>query len=302
MKRHGYQKIPDNPEHEGEQNGSISSWVWILVGLSLSLIVGTIVVMTYIPCWVEDTVVGYYSALKTPFIRNSNLVQSQRPVISTGSYRVVLVGDSLVNRPFIQHNLGGKIQEYLPEYLLDIKNCGVDGAKIETTRNSSLSNCVLPAEPDAVILFWHSDASDVDEASLPDATVGGLHDAYRENVLSVIETLQAKADFVALSSTGVCGETKAAWGQPNSERFNQKTPILNLYTDMNREIADLTGIPFINVREAFLDAVPWYQLCYRYCVTYDGEHENERGTRIVARLFADALRPWLQRKRPVLSN
>lgn len=80
---------------------------------------------------------------------------------------------------------------------------------------------------------------------------------------------------------------------PHSERFIKKEASLKIYNSMNEDVAAHFGIPFINVRKAFLNKIPFYQLCYKHCVTYDGEHENERGTIIVAKLFSDVLSAWL---------
>ena len=60
-----------------------------------------------------------------------------------------------------------------------------------------------------------------------------------------------------LSGPGVCGETKAALFQPSTERFHRKTEILDRYMAMNIELAKEAGVPYINVRKAFLQAIPW---------------------------------------------
>lgn len=74
--------------------------------------------------------------------------------------------------------------------------------------------------------------------------------------------------------------------------------MLDDYKAMNVQAAKSAGIPYIDIRQAFLDFIPSYQLCYSLCVTYDGEHENERGTVIVARLFASSLSQWLSTLKP----
>ena len=38
---------------------------------------------------------------------------------------------------------------------------------------------------------------------------------------------------------------------------------------------------------------PIFQLCYTYCITYNGEHESERGALVIAKLFAEAFSKWL---------
>lgn len=98
--------------------------------------------------------------------------------------------------------------------------------------------------------------------------------------------------YVALAGVGVLGEGKKLFA-PHSDRFIQKESMLNTYNKFNENIANTMGVPFIDVRKAFLSKVPFYQLCYKHCVTYDGEHENNRGADIVAKLFADSLSYWL---------
>ena len=80
---------------------------------------------------------------------------------------------------------------------------------------------------------------------------------------------------------------------PDEERFFDKEPMLDAYTIMNKQVASSFKIPYIDVRAAFLAYVPWFQLCYSLCVTFDGEHENERGTKIVSKMFAQTLSEWL---------
>ena len=80
---------------------------------------------------------------------------------------------------------------------------------------------------------------------------------------------------------------------PKQDRFHNKEVALDWYTALNKETAASLDVPYIDIRQAFLDFIPSYQLCYSLCVTYDGEHENERGTVIVAKLFAKSLSTWL---------
>ena len=208
----------------------------------------------------------------------------------------MLLGDSLINKPFQLFDLGGKIASLVPEYNLEITNCGFNGAKVFAIRNVSLYECAIPATPDVVIIFFHSDASDVDLASMQTTIVSDLDMNYRINLGVVIDVLQKDGSLVALSSTGVLSETHAALFQPNTQdRFHNKWPIMRRYTGINLDVAAEFGIPFINIRQAFLDYVPWYQLCYAWCVTYDGEHENERGTKIVAKLFASTINDMLSK-------
>lgn len=69
--------------------------------------------------------------------------------------------------------------------------------------------------------------------------------------------------------------------------------MLKLYNSMNENIARSFSIPFIDVRRTLSKKIPFFQLCYKNCVTYDGEHSNERGALVIAKLFAEVLSKWL---------
>ena len=97
---------------------------------------------------------------------------------------------------------------------------------------------------------------------------------------------------MALGGPGVLGEGHKFFA-PKPGRFHNKEAALNWYTTLNKETAASLDVPYIDIRQAFLDFIPSYQLCYSLCVTYDGEHENNRGTIIVAKLFAKSLSTWL---------
>lgn len=91
---------------------------------------------------------------------------------------------------------------------------------------------------------------------------------------------------------GILGEGMKVFA-PKSERFKKKEGPLKIYNKMNEDAAADLGIPFINVRKAFLKKVPFYQLCYKHCVTFDGEHQNDRGAIIIAKMFSDVISAWL---------
>lgn len=113
----------------------------------------------------------------------------------------------------------------------------------------------------------------------------------KESLITPINSVTVGA-FVALAGSGVLGEGAKLFA-PNSDRFIKKEAMLNSYNSINQDIASALHIPFINVRKKFLEKVPFYQLCYKNCITVDGVHENERGALIVAKLFSDILSTWL---------
>jgi hypothetical protein len=51
---------------------------------------------------------------------------------------------------------------------------------------------------------------------------------------------------------------------PKSDRFTKyKTDMLNAYREINKEIAAQYDCPYIDMRQAFLDAIPSYRLNYK---------------------------------------
>jgi hypothetical protein len=111
--------------------------------------------------------------------------------ITNNTLRIVLLGDSLINRPYELYNLSEKIQSYISQYdySYDISNCGFNGQMIATIRSGPLVSCALPKEPHAVIVFWDSDCSNVSEYDMSDNEVAILRAAYKANVAYVIETI-----------------------------------------------------------------------------------------------------------------
>jgi len=60
-----------------------------------------------------------------------------------------------------------------------------------------------------------------------------------------------------------------------------------------QQIAADHGIPHLNLHAALLARIPATQLLYDGCVTIDGEHMNNRGAWISARLMGTVIGPWL---------
>ena len=54
----------------------------------------------------------------------------QESLYSNKTFKIALLGDSLINKPYIMFNLAGRIQAYLPGYHLELTNCGSNGAVI----------------------------------------------------------------------------------------------------------------------------------------------------------------------------
>jgi len=259
--------------------------------VTILLIVSSIIVIsliTLIPCIIGESI-------NSVFHYNSEELASfyeQKDGFSNKTYKVVLLGDSLIGKPFERFELDQKIKAYLPKYNLDIIKCAENGARIAGIRDYIMPECALPETPDAVILFWDSDCSDVNEGNMNSEGVDKTRTAYYAGVVNTISKLTQTGVFVAIAGPGVLGEGAKLFA-PKEERFQNKEDMLDDYSAMNKQVANLFKIPYIDIRAAFKAYIPPYQLCYSLCVTLDGEHENERGTKIVAKHFADTLGLWL---------
>jgi len=212
------------------------------------------------------------------------------PSLGSSSYYVALIGDSLLNKPCGEHNLIGKIQALLPDYSLTFENYANNGAKIA----SVLSNLppVIATSPDAYVLFWDSDCSDINEMKLSQEAIDAVRLAYTNNLIEVIEQILATGSYLMVMGPEVLGEGMV--GLPG--RFWGKTTMLDDYREINRDTCETYGVDYIDVRKAFLDKIPFYHVYYKWYLTQDGEHENERGTQVVAELIANSLRDnWLSK-------
>lgn len=71
--------------------------------------------------------------------------------------------------------------------------------------------------------------------------------------------------------------------------------MLNAYRLLVENATQTAGIPYIDIRQSFLEALPpctpfsWW----RGVVTEDGEHPNQAGTVIEATLFAEQVNEWI---------
>ena len=149
--------------------------------------------------------------------------------------------------------------------------------------------------PHAVILYWDSDISNIDESSMSNAAIASLRKNYTDNVFYVInevltfKTLSGVTPVMALAGPGLLGE--AGVGLPSE--FYNKTTMLEAYKAINVNATRHFGIPYIDMRSALLAARPPEWVLYRGWVTQDGEHPNRRGALIEAQLFAKEINIWL---------
>lgn len=138
-------------------------------------------------------------------------------------------------------------------------------------------------DPDGVILFWDSDVSNYDESTMTDEDVKELRYNYTLNLISVTQEILSSGSLLAISGPEVLGEG-----------INEiKSSMLNDYREINKQVAADYKLPYIDMRQAFLDDCPDDWSIYGHYDTEDGEHPNDRGTDIEADLFAKQSNEWL---------
>ena len=161
-------------------------------------------------------------------------------------------------------------------------------------------------QPQAVILFWDSDCSDIDEEHLNPKEKQALRETYRSNLLAVSSKILAQGSLLAIAGPELLGEgpkmLDSYWYQHRHGTYLSKTAMLNDYRVINEEVAlQLKSVPYIDIRKAFLDAIPEWSY-NSGCVTLDGEHPNNFGAIIEANLFSYIINQWLRLSRPTMCN
>jgi hypothetical protein len=220
-------------------------------------------------------------------------------------FRVLFYGDSLIGWPYEMESLEGKIRSYLPDYDLKLnfqyyfgKGIGFLKEQLASTL-SSAKEAMGGGGIDAVILFWDTDASDTDWMSMSSSEKAAFREKYYADLTYVIKYIKHQN----VSSTAIAGPLVDGEGPLfapinfNGVRydFNTFTKMYEEYRIINRAMCSVYQMPYIDVRQAFLDNIPATRLAFDNCLTIDGEHENDRGTSIVAKLFAETIFGFLNK-------
>ena len=193
---------------------------------------------------------------------------------------IVLLGDSLINRPCEMFNLSvllSNLTEPPPGVSLVFVNSGDNGEEIASILARTPS-VLAQYNPWAVILFWDSDCSNIDESKLTPQQVQQLRANYSANLLATERLILAATPRLAVAGPELLGEGPI--GLP--DRFANKTQMLDDYRVLTRAAADAVEVPYIDMRAAFMAEIPPWWLIYAGWCTIDGEHPNDRGTRIEA--------------------
>ncbi len=211
-----------------------------------------------------------------------------------GVERVVFVGDSLVNRSDQDHGLLGLVRRTIershPGLALDLVNSGVNGDCVADIR-TRLAEDVLALRPAAVVLYWDSDAADVEDAGESPARSRSLRAAYERDLAAVLAALREAVPHVIVSGPTLFGE------RPRGR--NPKDHVLDSYAEINRRVCHAHQVVWIDTRRAAFDWLGEHAQGRERdsgYLTEDGEHLNRAGTELVAAEMAHAIGRWLSRR------
>ena len=210
------------------------------------------------------------------------------------SAKVVLyIGDSLLNRPFQKFCSAGMVQRRLSDHKMLFWNKAQDGSTIASSY-SRLSDG-LAHNPQAVVLLWDSDASDVDESVLTSDEVVALRAEYVATLRAFVNTTLSypSVEYMVMSGPVVYG-SEGTLLRP--DRFDDKADVYDEYREMNKQVCSDYSIDYIDARTSFLSAIPFYWRFYKWWISIDGEHFNYRGTIIWTNLLVERLQTgWLEK-------
>lgn len=206
-----------------------------------------------------------------------------------GKMHLCLLGDSLINKPFHHFDLAGRINSHLT-YPMNITNYGVNGNEIHdiaARTKTALADSGNP--PDALILFWDSDCSNVAEFRQSDEQIAQTRAWYVANLTWVINTtLSSGVKYMAVAGPGFLKENFFL----APRHFWHKNNMLDDYRELNRQTAAQFNVTYLDVRHNMIESLAWYWQYMAWYLTVDGEHLNARGVRHVSKIFGDEINRW----------
>jgi hypothetical protein len=127
-----------------------SSKFLLIVGSIFTAII-SVALLLLLPCPTGALInwVFKFRAINPPIPSNPD----QELLFKDRTFKIALLGDSLINKPFKSFQLQEKIKAYLPGYNFEMINCGINGAQIGEDEEhlqpivlcSSHNNNILPA-------------------------------------------------------------------------------------------------------------------------------------------------------------
>jgi lysophospholipase L1-like esterase len=218
-----------------------------------------------------------------------------RAPAAPGVERIVFVGDSLVNRSDAEHHLLEHVRERLarahPGRAFELVNKGVNGDCIAEIRARLVAD-VGALEPSVVVLYWDSDAADVETANEPPQRAARLRSAYERDLTAVLHGLRGLTSRVIVSGPTLQGEL------PHGS--NPKDGVLDAYAEINRRLCHRHHATWVDTRQAAFRWLRQNAATPREAgrLTEDGEHLSAAGAALVAERLAAAISHHLGRPVP----
>ena len=196
------------------------------------------------------------------------------PPVAPGVVRIVFVGDSLVNRSSEDHGMLDLVRTELsarwPGRAFELVNAGENGDCIADIR-ARLDSDVLALDPAAVVLYWDSDAADVEDHDETPARAAALRTAYERDLDAVLAALRARTSHVVVAGPTLMGE--------RAPGTNDKDHVLDVYAAINHRLSHAHNVTWVDTRHAAFD---WLHRRRKgtadtRLLTEDGEHLNDSG-------------------------
>ena len=179
---------------------------FVVAAIFFTSLIALLAIKSFGPCS-YNTVLSFNRNEVIPYISTRNLTIFQPSDDQNGTrFRVALFGDSLISRPALNLDLNGKIKSFLPQFEVEMTNVASSGSKIFDMRSRLGEIIDVEFVPDAVILYWDSDVSDVDESKMTLDEVDDLRMQYRDNLSFTLSQLVLNITYVAVAGPGILGD------------------------------------------------------------------------------------------------
>ena len=196
-------------------------------------------------------------------------------------YRTVYFGDSLIynsdrDYAFITKELN-TLGQLWPSAAFDAVDAGIGGNTVSKLL-ARIDKDVLAHNPDCVIVYFDSDASDINSAR--DASV---KEDYEANMRLMLGILTKRTPCVGLGGPTIYGEF------PRGSGLNPRDDIYEDYVAINERVAAQYNVTYWHTRDAFFAAIPSGWMANEGWLTQDGEHHNADGVAIISKFFIEFL-------------
>eukprot|EP01041_Mallomonas_annulata_P012406 gene12406-26101_t len=264
--------------------------VLILTSISVSIL---LIILLTLVCLFAN---GPYSPSDEQMYTNEEDTTSTDVMIGRDG-SIVLVGDSLMHHTFMHFDLRGRMNQLTP-YSFEYTDCARNGYQINNIltdflpllsasirnitqyKNISLNINSAGQNIDStvmVLLFFHADASDVDETGKTNQEIRELPSNFKTRLRFFTQSILNSGAYMAIAGPGVY-----PW-------YFFKTAMMNDYQKMYIEVAEEFEMEYIDVRGAFLESINKGR---NPTMFGDNEHPNNHGASIMAELFMSTVHRW----------